>query len=80
MKFGRVSDTPYCNYSLLCILLLDVFWSTLWNLVENKLLFPVAIICCMLTIRYYISYDFNEVLLIKLSAAEYNYGFTKKFC
>ena len=45
MKFGRVSATPYCNYSLQCILLLDVFCSTLWNLEECKILFPVAIIC-----------------------------------
>ena len=25
MKFGRVSATPYYNYSLLCMLLLDIF-------------------------------------------------------
>ena len=25
MKFGRVSATPHCNHSLLCISLLDVF-------------------------------------------------------
>ena len=80
MKFGRISATPYCNYSLLCILLLDVFCSSLWNLVEYKILFPVAIICCILTIRYYISYDFHEVLLIKLSIVEYNYGYCKMCC
>ena len=28
MKFGRVSATPYSNHSLLCILLLYVFFST----------------------------------------------------
>ena len=28
MKFGRVSASPHCNYSLLCILLLDVFCSS----------------------------------------------------
>ena len=59
MEFGRVSATSYCNYSLLCIVLLDLFCSILWNLVEYKILFPVAIICCMLTICYYISYDFH---------------------
>ena len=80
MKFGRVSATPPCNYSLLCILLLNVFCSTLWNLAEYKLLIPVALICCILTIRYYISYIFHEVLLIKLSIVEYNYGYCKKCC
>ena len=79
MKFGRVSATPHCNYSLLCILLLDVFCSTLWNLVEYKLLVP-ATLCCILTIRYYISYVFHEVLLTKLSIVEYNYGYCKKCC
>ena len=78
MKFGRVSATPHCNYSLLCILLLDVFCSTLWNLVGYKILFPVTLICCILTIRYYISYVFHEVLLIKLSIDEYNCGHCKK--
>ena len=73
-----VSATPYCNYSLLCILLLDVFCSTFWNLVEYKILFPVAIICCILTIRYCIGYDFHEMLLIKLTIVEYNYGYCKK--
>ena len=74
MKFGRVSATPYCNCSLLYFLLLDVFCSILWNLAEYKIFFPVGVICCILTIRYYISYDFYEVLLIKLSFVEYNYG------
>ena len=60
MKFGIGSATPYCNYSLLCILLLDVLYSTLWNLVGYKIRFPVAIICCILTIRCYISYDFHD--------------------
>ena len=78
MKFGRVSATPYCDYSLLCILLLDIVFSTLWNLVEHKILFPVAIICCVLTIRYYISYDFHDILLIKLFVVEYNYAHCKK--
>ena len=73
MKFGRASATPYFNYSLLCILL-DVFGSTIWNLVDYKLLFPVAILSCILTIRYYISHGFHEVLLIKLSIVEFNYG------
>ena len=68
------------HYSLLRIKLVDVFCSSLWNLVEYKILFPVAIICCILTIRYYISYDFHEVLLIKLSIVEYNYGYCKKRC
>ena len=76
MKSERVSATPYCNYSLLHILLLDVFYSTIWNLMEYKLLFAVAILCCILTIRCYISYDFHEALLIKLSIVEYNYAYT----
>ena len=80
MKFGRVSAIPYCNYRLLCILLLDIFCSTLWNLVEYKTPFPVAIISCILTVRYYISYDFHEILLIKLTFVEYNYGYCKKCC
>ena len=34
-----------------------------------------------ITIRSYISYDFHEVLLIKLSIVEYNYGYyCKKYC
>ena len=78
MQFGTVSATPYCNFSLQCILLLDIFCSTLWNLAEYKILFLVAIICSILTIRYYINYDFHKVLLIKLSILEYNYGYCKK--
>ena len=39
---------PYYYYSLLCILLLHVFCSTIWNLVEHKLLFPVLILHCIL--------------------------------
>ena len=73
MKFGTVSDTPYFNYSLLCMLVLDVFCSTRWNLIEYKLLFSVIIFCYILTIYYYVSYRFYEVLLIKLSVIEYNY-------
>ena len=80
MKFGRVLATPYWNYFLLCILLLDVFCSTVRNLVEYKLLFPVVVLCCILAIRYCISYDVHKVLLIKLSTVEYNYGYYKKYC
>ena len=80
MKFGRVSATLSCNYSLLCILLLDVFCSTIWSFVEYKLLFPVAILCCILTICYYISYDFHEAHPIKLSIVEYDNGYCKKYC
>ena len=65
IKFGRVSAPPYGNYSLLYILLLDV-----WDLVEYKLLFPVAILCCILTIHYHISYVFHELLITKLSIVE----------
>ena len=65
-SFPSTSATPCCNYSLLCVLLLDVLCSTLWNLVEYKILFPVAIICCILIICYYVSYDSHEVLLINL--------------
>ena len=78
MKFGRVSATPYCNYSLLCVLSLDVYFSTTWNLVDYKLLFLVTILCCILTIRYYISCNIYEVLLMKLSIVECNYGYCKK--
>ena len=76
IKFGRTSviiltnflqySQNYGNYSLLCILLLEVFCSTMWNLVEYKLLFPVAILWCILTVRHYISYDFHELLLIRI--------------
>ena len=59
---------------------LDILRSTLWNLAEYKILFPVAFICCILTIRYYISYDFHKVLLIKLFIVECNYGYCKKCC
>ena len=72
MKFRRVLAAPYSNYSLLCILLLDVFCSTIWNLVEHTLLFPVVNLCCILSIRYYISYDFYEIPFIKLLVVEYN--------
>ena len=78
IKFGWVSATPYCNYSLLCILLSEVFSSTIWTLVEYKLVFPVASLCFILTILYYINYDVHEVLLKKLSVVEYNYGYCKK--
>ena len=80
MKFGRVSATPFCNYSLLFVLLLDVFCSTLCNLIEYKIPFPVAVICCIWTIRYYISHDFHEIFLIKLTIVEYNYGYCKNCC
>ena len=90
MKFIRVSATPYSNYSLLCILLLKVFCSTIWNLVLGILyymelrtwtiwyyifgtlyyIFPIVILCCILGIGYYISYDIYEVLFIKLSIVE----------
>ena len=62
-EFERVSAaTPYWNYSLLYILLLDIFCITIWNLVVYKLLFPAVTIYCILTIRYYISYVFHVVL------------------
>ena len=79
MKFRRVLPSPYSNYSLLCILL-DVFCSTIWNLGEHTILFPVVILCCKLSIRYYISYDFYEVLFVKLPIFEYNYVYSKKCC
>ena len=79
MKFRRVSATPYSNYSLLCILLLDKFFSTIWNLVEYELLFPAVFLCCTLNILYYISYDLYEVLFIKLCIVEYNYVYCKKY-
>ena len=76
--FGTVSAAPYYNYSLLCILLLDKFYSTIWNLVEHAL--PCSYFLPHITIRYYISYNFHEVLLIKLYIVEYNYGYCKKYC
>ena len=79
MKFRRVSATPYWNYSLLYFLLLKVFCSTIWNLVEYKLIFLVAILCCRLTIHQYISYVFHGVLLTKLSIVEYNYVYCKRY-
>ena len=83
IKFGIASATHYHNCSLLCILLLDVFCSTIWKSVEYKLLLAVAILYCILTTRYHISYDFHEVLLIKLSIYNYH-SYTqyncKKFC
>ena len=81
-KFCEISKNTFYRTPLddCFFLLLDVFFSILWNLVEYKLLFPVAIICCILTNRSYISYDFHEVLLIKLSIVKYNYGYCKKFC
>ena len=79
-SFPSTSATPCCNYSLLCVLLLDVLCSTLWNLVEYKILFPVAIICCILIICYYVSYDSHQVLLINSFIVEYNYGYCKICC
>ena len=73
MKLRIVSDTPYFNYSLLCMLVLDVFCSTRWNLIEHKLLFSVVIFCYILIIYYYVNYGLHEVLLIKLSVIEYDY-------
>ena len=78
MKFERVSATPYCNYSLLCILLLDAYCSTLWDMVACKILFLVPITCCILTTRYYISNDFHELLVLKLTIIEYNYRYCKR--
>ena len=46
----------------------------------QKLLFPVVILRCILSIRYYISYDFYEVLLIKLSIIQYSYGYCQEYC
>ena len=80
MKFRRALATLYSNYSLLCILLLDVFCSTIWNLIEHIIPFPVVILCFILSIRYYINYDFYEVLFIKLPIFEYNYVYCKKCC
>ena len=80
IKFGRISATPFFYYSLLYVLLLNVFFSTIWHLVEDKRLFLRAIHCCLLTIHSYISYVFDEVLLTKLTIAEYKYGYCKKHC
>ena len=80
IKLGKVSATPYCNYSLLYFLLLDIFCSTIRDFVEYRLLFPVAILFCILTICYYTSYVLHEVLLTKLYIVEYNYGHCEKYC
>ena len=80
IKLGKVSATPYCNYSLLYFLLLDIFCSTIRDFVEYRLLFPVAILFCILTICYYTSYVLHEVLLTRLFIVEYNYGYCEKYC
>ena len=80
IKLGKVSATPYCNYSLLYFLLLDIFCSTIRDFVEYRLLFPVAILFCILTICYYTSYVLHEVLLTRLFIVEYNYGCCEKYC
>ena len=43
-------------------------------------LFLVAVVCCILSICYYIRYDFYEVLLITLSIVKYNYVYCKQYC
>ena len=72
IKLGKVSATPYCNYSLLYFLLLDIFCSTIWDFVVYRLLFPVANLCCI--------YVLHGVLLTKLYIVEYNYGYCEKYC
>ena len=72
IKLGKVSATPYCNYSLLYFLLLDIFCSTIWDFVEYRLLFLAANLCCI--------YVLHGVLLTKLYIVEYNYGYCKKYC
>ena len=57
MKFIRVSATPYSNYSLLCILLLKVFCSTIWNLVLGILYYVE-----LRTWYYMVLYLWNFVL------------------
>ena len=79
IECGRVSASPYCTFSLLYILLLDVFCSTIWNLKEYKLLGPVAILYCILTIRCYASYVFHEVVSKKLFNFEYSYSYCKMY-
>ena len=72
IKLGKVSATPYCNYSLLYFLLLEIFCSTIWDFVVYRLLFPVANLCCI--------YVLHGVLLTKLYIVEYNYGYCEKYC
>ena len=43
------------------------------------MLFPVAILCCILQFVTMSAMN-NEVLLIKLSIVEYNCGYCKKYC
>ena len=75
MEFEIVSATPYRNYSLMNILL--SYCNTILNLAEYKPFFPGAVPCCILTIRYYISYVFYQVLLTKVFIFEYSYGHCK---
>ena len=56
-NFIRVSATPYSNYSLLCILLLKVFCSTIWNLVLGILYYVE-----LRTWYYMVLYLWNFVL------------------
>ena len=86
IELGRVSTTPYCNYSLLFIcyyaffLVLNGTWHALLGMRhEYKVLFPIAILYFILTICYYISYVVHEVLLTKLSIFEYSYGYCKTY-
>ena len=81
IEFRRVSATPCCNYSLLYILLLDVSCSTVWNLEKHKLLFAVAILYCILSIRDYITSVFHEVLFTKvlILAIRQNMQFCKEY-
>ena len=60
------------NYSLLSISSLHVFCSTIWNFVEHKLLFPVAIICCILlfitiSAMFFMTYSLENFLLLSIT-------------
>ena len=74
------------SYSFLWLLftmyfIIRLFCRTIWSLVEyNKLLFPEAILCCILTNHYYINNDFHQVLVVKFSIVEYNSGYCKRHC
>ena len=75
LEFESISATPLCNYSLLYVLPLHVNCIIIKKLVEYKLLFPVAILYYLLTICYYISYVFHEVLLTKRPTFEHGFNY-----
>ena len=79
LSFITYITSTYCNYFFLYILLSHVPCSKIWNLVDYKVLIPVAILFCILTTCYYINYVFHEVLLTNLPVLQYSYGYCKMY-